>query len=189
MRRDEAFPPGKPDSRPPEMGDQVVEKLLELGVVNEKQVETAAALRIQMYHKADLQPAWRWLAWGIGVDRDAIYRVAGEVYDYKRFEISPSLLKSFIRRIQPCFSLQQWRRLGELGVVPVRGIASKGGSRLWSFAAYDPTSRHVHDAVRQCVGRDYFLYQADRESIVSLITEAMIASMELPRWRRKKGNG
>ena len=187
MSNNEASPSQRPDAHPPAVGDKVIESLLAQGLVSETKVKEAATLRIQMYHEGDLQPVWRWLVWGAGVDREAIYRVAAEVYDYKRVSTRSDLLKPFIRRIQPCFSLKLWRKMGELGVVPIKGTSSGNASRIWSFAAYDPTSKHVHQVVRQCVGRDYLLYQADREWVVNLITEAMISHLEIPAKRQRGG--
>ena len=165
------------------MPDPVIEIALEEKHVDHVQVAEAYEIRQQVYNLGAPEPAWRCLTTLPGVDRDYIYKAAAEAYDYKRFTTSPKLLVSFIRRIVPCFTDEQWRGMSTIPLVPIKRTHTD--SRKWSFAAHDPTSRHTHEFAHSLVGSSYVLYQADRAVIARLLAEVFLSKMELPGRRRR----
>ncbi len=170
-----------PALNPPELQDPVIEEALARKLVNSKQVADAWLKRKIMYRMGEHHPVWRWLAEHKDVNGEEIYRIATEVYDYKRLTIPADELKAFLQRIIPCFSEDQWKTMLRVGLIPVKRNTQRGISSLWNFAANDPTSRHIHILAQQYVGKNYELYQADRSLLTTLFAEVYLTKMELPR--------
>ena len=177
---------------PIEVLDPVIDAILDKNYVDNVQVAEAYEIRQQVYQMGAPEPAWRCLTTLPGMDRDVIYRIAAEVYDYKRFETPAKELVPFIKRIVPYFSDEQWRGMATIPVVPVRRKVENNTELYWVFAAHDATSKHAHEFVHSLVGRDYVLLQSDRAIIARLLAEVFLSKMEIPprkRSSRKKKKG
>jgi hypothetical protein len=162
-------------------GPSIVDALLTQDIASEIHIAEAYQLQQRMREQGVRHPVWRCLALNPAVDSDRVFRLAAEAYEYRALAASADELTLFVRRIAPCFSRKQWRSMGQAGVVPVRRTGPSGVSSRWCFASSDPTSSQVHRVVRQAVGREYTLYQAERHLVVSLLIEVFLTMMELPR--------
>lgn len=159
----------------------ILDYVLDLGFVTKEQVKEAREKQQIMANHGVKHPAWRWLALQHSVDSDQVYRAAAETYGYTPLKASADELTLFVRRIAASFSIDQWRKMGVAGVVPVRRTDVSDIPSHWCFAAIDPTSRPVHAVVRHAVGDEYTIYHAERSLIVSLLIEVYLVTMELPR--------
>ena len=165
---------------PLEIMDPVIDAILEREYVDNVQIAEAYEIRQQVYQLGAPEPAWRCLTTLPGMDRDVIYRIAAEVYDYKRFETPAKELVPFIKRIVPCFTDEQWRGMATIPVVPIKRQLERKTEDYWVFAAHDPTSKQAHDFAYSLVGKEYVLYQSDRAIIARLLAEVFLSKMELP---------
>ena len=168
-------------SNPPDILDPVVEEALTRKLVTNKQVADAWLKRKTMYQFGKFHPVWRWLAQQRDVDGEELFRIAARQYDYKQLGQPINELKSFLQRIVPCFSDEQWKAMLRVEMIPVKRLSKRGISEHWNFAANDPTSKSVHTVARQCVDAHYQIYQADRKTLAGLFAEVYLTRMELPR--------
>lgn len=164
--------------------DPVIGAILDKGYVDNVQVAEAYEIREQVYKLGAPEPAWRCLSTLPGINRDVIFNVAAEVYDYKRFEKPPKLLVPFIKRIIPCFTDEQWRGMATIPIVPIKRESADSSDAYWAFAAHDPTSRQAHEYAFSLVGKEYVLYQSDRAIIARLLAEVFLSKMEIPSRRK-----
>jgi len=174
---------------PLEIMDPVIDAILDREYVDNVQIAEAYEIRQQVYQLGAPEPAWRCLTTLPGMDRDIIFRIAAEVYDYKRFETPAKELVPFIKRIVPCFTDEQWRGMATIPVVPIKRKAENNTELYWVFAAHDPTSKQAHDFTQSLVGKEYVLYQSDRAIIARLLAEVFLSKMELPPKKRKPRRG
>ena len=168
-------------SNPPDMMDPVVEEALHRKLVTNKQVADAWLKRKSMYRFGKFHPVWRWLAQQEGVDGEELFRIAAHEYDYKQLGKPITEMKSFLQRVVPCFSEEQWKAMLRVELIPVKRFSKQKHSLLWNFAANDPTSKAVHAVARQCVGVNYEIYQTDRKTLAALFAEVYLTKLELPR--------
>ena len=172
--------------KPIEMLDPVIGAILDREYVDNVQVAEAYEIREQVYKLGTPEPAWRCLTTLPGIERDIVYSIAAEVYDYKKFDKPAKLLVPFIKRIIPCFTDEQWRGMATVPLVPIKRASLNAKDMYWAFAAHDATSPHAHEFARTLAGKEYVLFQSDRAIIARLLAEVFLSKMEMPPRRRRK---
>jgi hypothetical protein len=82
---------------------------------------------------------WRTLARMNDVSREAVYARAAQVYAFESADFNMHSASALIRKSRGRFAWEQWARLVELNVVPIRAeYDEEREGRLWTFASHDP---------------------------------------------------
>lgn len=122
-----------------DLRDRVVIMLLHEQAVREEQVQSAWMQWREMKDARVPLPLWRVLAIHAGIDAERVFEEAARVYAFDKVDLSSTYsVAEFIREHRGDFTDEQWDRMAELSVIPVRVAYGKGGEEYWTFATYDP---------------------------------------------------
>ena len=129
---------------PLDLRDRVVIMSIFYEIVKVEQVEKAWQRWTTMQHNGSTESLWRVLVTEPGVDRDAIYEVAAQIYGFEVAEINRLRALALIRDVEASFSEQQWQRMIQFLVVPIGvGEDPRSGHARLIFATPDPTRPEV----------------------------------------------
>jgi hypothetical protein len=140
--------------------DPVILTLLDHQIARIEHIEKAWRKRLVLYRVGVLCPLWRLLALDPDLDRDAIYAVASESFDYRSVTGTAQGLKGSVGAVAGLFTASQWRRLQSIGLVPIGQVLTPQGNGRWIFASYDPTRPEVHRLARSLAGAGFELRYA-----------------------------
>ena len=148
--------------------DRVVGMLVHKEVVTQEQV--LGALEAQKANPRDV--LWRLLANTKGVNRDAVFREAAELYAFRSAELTERDAK-FAKLVMESFSEAKRDELLRMRVFPIEYEAdtATGGAKL-VFVTHDPARPEIQRILHQLnVGR-FQLYYAPESYVTDLIQEA-----------------
>ena len=129
---------------PIDLRDRVVIMSLFYEIVKVEQVEKAWQRWSKMQHKGSADSLWRVLVTERGVDRDAVYEVAAQIYGFEVAEINRLRALALIRDVAESFSEDQWQHMIQLLVIPIGvGEDPRSGHARLIFATPDPTRPEV----------------------------------------------
>ncbi len=129
---------------PLDLRDRVAIMAIFYEIVTLEQVEKAWQRWSKMQHKGSTESLWHILVLEPGVDRDAIYEVAAQIYGFEVAEINRLRALALIRDVAESFSQEQWQRMIQLLVIPIGvGEDPRSGHARLIFATHDPTRPEV----------------------------------------------
>ena len=113
-------------------------------IVKLEHVENAWHRWSKMQRKGSNDSLWHALVLEPGVNRDAIYEVAAQIYGFEVAEINRLRALALIRDVSESFSQEQWRSMIQLLVIPIAvGEDPRSGHARLIFATHDPTRPEV----------------------------------------------
>ena len=132
------------DFSPLDLRDRVVIMAIFYEIVEVEHVEKAWRRWSKMQREGSTESLWRILVLEPGVDRDAIYEVAAQIYGFDVTEINRLRALALIRDVAESFSEEQWQHMIQLLVVPIGvGEDPRTGHARLIFATHDPTRPEV----------------------------------------------
>lgn len=116
---------------------------------------------------------WRLLLEQPEVQPEQLYQLAAKVYGYDEVEITPLGTLAVITRVAERFTPDQWYRLIELCLVPVKYDPSNSDPEArWIFATHDPTRPAVRQALTDFGFQHFTLCYAPEALLVEALTRA-----------------
>lgn len=155
--------------------DRVVVMLLFNQVVRLEQVEEAWRHWLQLNREGITRSLWRVLADHPEVDRGAIFEEAARVYAFEEVDLTRYGVLAFVRKHRDAFEEGQWKRLYELGILPIRVEANGNGERVWTFTTHDPTRAEINRLLKRLVN-EFTLQYAPEQAVRRILADAF------PRW-------
>ena len=129
---------------PLDLRDRVVVMSIFYEIVKLEHVERAWYRWSKKHRKGSNESLWNMLVLEPGVDREAIYEVAAQIYGFEVAEINRLRALALIRDVSESFSQEQWRSMIQLLVIPIAvGEDPRSGHARLIFATHDPTRPEV----------------------------------------------
>lgn len=156
---------------PTQARDRVVAMLLRKQVVHPDQVDAAhEALKAEGSKEA----LWRAISKLDGVDRDAIFAEAAQVYAFPEANLADGQpTPEFVRSVMATFDEVKRKRLLELYVVPAEcDVDTATGAVKLIFVTYDPARPEVHRAIHALKLERYELQYAPEALVVKTLRDA-----------------
>lgn len=154
-----------------DLRDRVATMLLFDQIVTAGQVGAAR----RRWKKAGMPGAlWRTVARMPEVDREAVYARAAKVYEFDSVDFNMHSVRTLIRKRRSRFTLEQWARMVDLNVVPVRTAYEKGkGTLRWAFASHDPGRPSLERLLADLEVASHTLAYAPEERIEEVFADAL----------------
>jgi DNA-binding response OmpR family regulator len=154
-----------------DLRDRVATMLLFDQIVTTEQVSAAW----RRWKKAGTPGAlWRAVAQRPGVDREAIYARAAAVYEFGSVDFNMHSVRALVRKHRGRFTLEQWARMVDLNVAPVRTAYEKEkGVLRWTFASHDPGRSAVEHLLADLEVASHTLAYAPEQRIESVFADAL----------------
>ncbi len=147
------LPPGGGHDRPFSplvLRDRVTIMLLFREKVHVDQVEAAWNAWKLDASRGGSTPLWRYLLVQDGVDREAVFAEAADVYAFPKATTSPQQAVRFIDRNSYIFSDTQWDEMRRLSLLPIaRENVPHTVAKRWIFGTHDPTRPEVAILLRK----------------------------------------
>ena len=155
--------------------DRVVVMLLFEQVVRIEQV--AAAWRHWNDPSTNTPKAlWRVVARLPSVNADAVFAEAAQVYAFESVDFNMYSARALIRKRRAAFTREQWERLVNLNVVPVRiEYNAEKDARHWVFATHDPARPAVQHLLADLDVLSHELRYALRTPLQEVFDDALPA--------------
>src|SRR5690606_19849532 len=99
--------------------DRVTIMLLFREKVRSDQVEAAWTMRRRDATRIETPPLWRYLLLQKGVDREAVFAEAAEVYALPKASVTPQQATRFIEQNRYVFTDAQWDEMRRTALIPV----------------------------------------------------------------------
>ncbi len=151
--------------------DRVVAMLLRKQIVHPDQVDAAhEALKADGSKEA----LWRAISKLDGVDRDAIFAEAAQVYAFPEADLDEGQpTPEFVRSVMATFDEGKRARLLDLSVVPAEcDVDTATGAVKLIFVTYDPARPEVHRAIHALKLERYELQYAPEALVVKTLRDA-----------------
>ncbi len=156
---------------PTQARDRVVAMLLRKQIVHPDQVDAAHEASKAEGSKEAL---WRAISNLDGVDRDAIFAEAAQVYAFPHAVLDEGQpTPEFVRSVMATFDEARRKRLLDLSVVPAEcDVDTASGAVKLIFVTYDPARPEVHRAIHALKLERYELQYAPEALVVKALRDA-----------------
>ncbi len=156
---------------PTQARDRVVAMLLRKQIVHPDQVDAAHEASKAEGSKEAL---WRAISKLDGVDRDAIFAEAAQVYAFPEADLDEGQpTPEFVRSVMATFDEVKRKRLLDLSVVPAEcDVDTATGAVKLIFVTYDPARPEVHRAIHALKLERYELQYAPEALVTKTLRDA-----------------
>ena len=173
---------------PLDLRDRVVVMAIFYEIVKLEHVEKAWRRWSKMQQKGSNDSLWNILVQEPGVNRDAIYEVAAQIYGFEIADINRLRALALIRDVSESFSQEQWQSMIQLLVIPIAvGEDPRSGHARLIFATHDPTRPEVARLLQSFNLTSFDLRYAAPSVISELFNEIFPPEVQdLPFWQEEE---
>ena len=162
------------DFSPLLLRDRVTIMLLFREKVHADHVEAAWNMRRRDATRIETPPLWRYLLLQKGVDREAVFAEAAEVYAFPKASVTPQQAIRFIEQNRYVFTDAQWEEMRRTALIPVaRENVPQTNKKRWIFGSHDPTRPEVAILLRR-LHLDFYDVQYVSEAFTSAVSAAAL---------------
>ncbi len=173
---------------PLDLRDRVVVMAVFYEIVKLEHVEKAWYRWSKRQRKGSSDSLWHFLVQEPGVNRDAIYEVAAQIYGFEMADINRLRALALIRDVSESFSQEQWQSMIQLLVIPIAvGEDPRSGHARLIFATHDPTRPEVARLLQSFNLTSFDLRYAAPSVISELFNEIFPPEVQdLPFWQEEE---